>query len=171
MKNIRLKEIFIILMTVGFMCSLLLTPAAAQEKNKVKGKYYGVFTTMERHDIVGGDEGHKLSIYTHKGVDVINGGTYISEGTSDLINFNGSHAGYQNNIYKDGSYLASWQGKVKMTPAEKGGPPKISFEGTWSIIKGTGKYENAEGKGTYKGMFIAADMIMMETEGEIITKK
>ena len=47
----------------------------------------------------------------------------------------------------------------------------MKFEGTWSVVKGTGKWENAKGSGTYKGWFIGQGIYTYVGEGEIEMKK
>ncbi len=47
----------------------------------------------------------------------------------------------------------------------------MKFEGTWSITKGTGKFENAQGGGTYKGWFIGQGIFTYISEGEYFIKK
>ena len=41
------------------------------------------------------------------------------------------------------------------------GRPNVKFGGTWSFIKGTGKWENVQGEGTYKGMFIGPGIFLL----------
>jgi len=47
----------------------------------------------------------------------------------------------------------------------------VKFGGTWSFIRGTGKWENVQGGGTYKGWFIGQGIFINTTEGEYIIKK
>ena len=51
------------------------------------------------------------------------------------------------------------------------GKPIVKFAGTWSVVKGTGKWENAIGGGTYKGWFIGQGIYTYLGEGEIEMKK
>ena len=51
------------------------------------------------------------------------------------------------------------------------GRPLVTFEGTWSFAKGTGKWENVQGNGTYKGKFIGPGIFAHDLEGEYFIKK
>ena len=51
------------------------------------------------------------------------------------------------------------------------GKPITTFEGIISFIKGTGKYKNIQGSGTYKGKLVSSVIIVNEWEGEYFIKK
>lgn len=48
--------------------------------------------------------------------------------------------------------------------------PITTFEGTWTLIKGTGKHERATGRGTYKGHFTSQTQMVVDWQGELATK-
>ena len=166
------SKLLLILTTLAFILAISVTMSMAQEKVKITSKYTGVFTKMEQmklDDI----EGHTMTSYEAKGAGSASNGdlTFLNQGMSDLVKGNGTHRGYWKATDKDGhSQWAKWQGKVSttMSPA---GRPIVKFGGTWSFTKGTGKWENVQGGGTYKGMFIGPGIFSNETEGEYFIKK
>ena len=166
------SKLLLILTTLAFILAFSVTTSTAQEKVKISSTYTGAFTKMEQ--IKPDDsEGHTLSLYEAKGAGTGSGGgfTFFNQGMSDLVKGNGTHHGYYKATDKDGHvYFAKWQGKVTTTMSSEG-RPNVQFGGTWSFIKGTGKWENVEGGGTYKGMFIGADIFTNTTEGEYFIKK
>ena len=118
-------------------------------------------------------EGHTLNSYEAKGAGTGSAGgfTFFNQGFSDLVKGNGPHFGYYKATDKDGHvYFAKWQGKVTTTMSPEG-RPIVKFGGTWSFTKGTGKYENAQGGGTYKGWFIGQGIYTYISEGEYTIKK
>jgi len=166
------SKLLLILITLAFILAFSVTTSTAQEKVKINSKYTGVFTKMERMKI-DDTEGHTLNSFEAKGAGMGSAGgfTFFNQGVSDLVKGNGTHSGYYKATDKDGHvYFAKWQGKVTTTMSSEG-RPNVQFGGTWSFIKGTGKWENVEGGGTYKGMFIGPDIFTNTTEGEYFIKK
>jgi uncharacterized protein affecting Mg2+/Co2+ transport len=51
------------------------------------------------------------------------------------------------------------------------GKPVTTLEGSWTYTKGTGKYENIQGSGSYKGKLISRTIFIIEWEGEYFIKK
>jgi hypothetical protein len=49
--------------------------------------------------------------------------------------------------------------------------PKITFNGPYSYAKGTGKYENIQGGGTFSGGYIGKGILFTDVEGEYFIKK
>jgi hypothetical protein len=46
------------------------------------------------------------------------------------------------------------------------GQPQINFHGTWEQMKGTGKYQGIQGKGSYKGHFISQTESVVDWVGQ-----
>jgi hypothetical protein len=166
------SKLFLIITTLVLILAFSVTTSMAQEKIKISSTYTGAFTKMEQikpDDI----EGHTLSLYEAKGAGTgsVGGFTFFNQGMSDLVKGNGTHHGYYKATDKDGHvYFAKWQGKVTTTMSPEG-MPMVKFGGTWSFTKGTGKWENVQGGGTYKGMFIGDGIFSNVTEGEYFIKK
>ena len=166
------SKLLLILTALVFILAFSVTTSTAQEKVKFTSKTYGVFTKYEQ--IKPDDtEGHTMTAYESKGVGLGSVGdvTFVSQGMSDLIKGNGTHHGYYKGTDKDGHvYFSKWQGNVTTTMSPEG-RPLVKYAGTWSYTGGTGKWENVEGGGTYKGQFIGPGIYFNMIEGEYSIKK
>ena len=166
------SKLFLVLTTLALILTFGVTTSTAQEKINMKAKYYGVFTKSEQMK-PDDTEGHTMSFYESKGAGTGSNGefTNFNQGTSDLVKGNGTHHGYYKATDKNGHvYFSKWQGKVTTTKSPEG-RPIMKFGGTWSLIRGTGKWKNAQGGGTYKGWFIGQGIFVNTTEGEVTIKK
>ena len=166
------SKLLLVLTTLALILAFGVTTSTAQEKVKIKSKTYGVFTKYEQMK-PDDTEGHTMTSYESKGVGMGSAGdvTFLSQGMSDLVKGNGSHHGYFKATDKDGHvYFSKWQGKVTTTKSPEG-RPIMKFGGTWSFTKGTGKWENVQGGGTYKGWFIGQGIYVNIIEGEYSIKK
>ena len=172
MQLLKSKRLILLLITFASILAFGVTTSLAQEKVKTKRKDYGVmvkYETFKVDDI----EGHALNLYETRGVGVGSTGenAFISKGQSDLVKGNGTHQGYYKNTDKDGDvFFSKWQGKVSTTQSPEG-KPIMKWEGTFSYVKGTGKWENIQGGGTYKGGFIARGIYVNYVEGEYVIQK
>ena len=166
------SKLLLVLTTLALIIAFGVTTSTAQEKLKIKTTAYGVFTKYEQMK-PDDTEGHTMTSYEAKGAGKGSGGdfTFFNQGMSDLVKGNGTHHGYYKSTDKDGhSMWTNWQGKVTTTLSPEG-KPIVKFGGTWSFTKGTGKWENAQGGGTYKGWFIGQGIYTAITEGEYSIKK
>ena len=166
------SKLLLILTTLAFILAFSVTTSTAQEKVKINSKYTGVFTKYEQMK-PDDTEGHTMSSYEAKGAGTgsIGDFTFFNQGMSDLVKGNGTHFGYYKQTDKDGHVsFSKWQGKVTTTKSPEG-RPIMKFGGTWSFTKGTGKWENVQGGGTYKGWFIGQGIFTNITEGEYSIKK
>ena len=166
------SKLLLILITLAFILAFSVTTSMAQEKVKISAKSTGVMTKIEQME-PDDTEGHTMTSSVAKGAGMGSSGghTFISHSVSDLVKGNGTHFGYYKATDKDGHvWFAKWQGKVTTTMSPEG-RPNVQFAGTWSFIKGTGKWENVQGGGTYKGMFIGQGIYTVITEGEYSINK
>jgi hypothetical protein len=172
MQILKSNKLSVVLTALALILAFGVPTSTAQEKIKDKSKVYGVFTKFEQMK-PDDTEGHTMSFYEAKGAGTGSSGefTVFMQGMSDLIKGNGSHHGYSKITDKDGHfYFNKWQGKVAATKSPEG-KTVLRWEGTWSIIRGTGKWENAQGEGTYKGWFIGKGIYTYISEGEYSIKK
>jgi len=148
----------------------LVTTSLAQEKIKLAGKRYGVRTKAE---VIKLDDtkGHILILSESKGTDATTGAQFVSTAFGDYIKGNGPHWGYGKAIDPDGDVTFSTFKSKFTTTLSPEGKPITTFEGTWSFTKGTGKYENAQGGGTFKGKVIGPGIFTYDWEGEYSIKK
>ena len=164
------KKLVLLLISLSAIFVLGVTTSLAQEKIKIKGKRFGTFESKASIK-VDDTEGHTLGVGISKGVDVITSSIFISRSTSDFVKGNGTHQGYTKTMYKNGDIsFSKFQGKISTTMSPKG-IPLVTFEGTWSLTKGVGKWENAQGNGTYKGKFVGPGIFTYDWEGEYSIKK
>jgi hypothetical protein len=85
-------------------------------------------------------------------------GTFSGEVEGNKSRF---HAYYVDIMENDDKAYYRYQG----TTVLKGGAPQAE-EGTWSLVRGTGKLKGVTGKGTYKGTARADGTMTYEVEGE-----
>jgi hypothetical protein len=116
-------------------------------------------------------EGHVLLLIESKGYDLGSGNVVINKAVADLVKGNGRHWGYVKTLYKDGDISHSrFEGEVMTRPGSDG-KPQTRAEGTWSMISGTGKWENRTARGTYKSTNVAEGMNFVEWEGAWESKR
>jgi hypothetical protein len=144
-----------------FVCLLLLVifvaaNVAAQEGTKVSGKMTATYTGMDSI-VVGDVPGHILSLSTAEGTNASTGKNSFMDGAQlldmsfgDLVQGNGTDRGYARFTMDGDMVIAKYEGKVT-TVMDADDNPTTSFEGTWAYTKGTGKFKNITGEGTYSG--------------------
>lgn len=98
--------------------------------------------------------------------DYMNGAGATSIEIADLTQGNGQHQGYIT-FAKDGETSVSrWNGRVTTSlSADK--KPTTTFEGTWTKVGGTGRYEGVSGKGRYKGRMLSPTEYVVEWDGDL----
>jgi hypothetical protein len=98
--------------------------------------------------------------------DYMNGAAVRSLEIADLTQGNGSHQGYLT-FSKDGDTTVDrWSGRVTTTlSADK--QPVTSFEGTWTKLTGTGRYQGITGSGRYKGRMVSPTEYEVEWDGQM----
>jgi hypothetical protein len=101
--------------------------------------------------------------------DYMNGAGVTSIEIADLTQGNGQHQGYVT-FAKDGETSVSrWNGRVSTTlSGDK--QPITTFEGTWTKVGGTGRYEGVAGSGRYKGRMLSPTEYVVEWEGTLNLK-
>lgn len=169
----RLAALFI-----GLILILAFTPTmtTAQEMMKIAGEIKAAYT--QKDSIAVGDaEGHVLSLAISEGPNVstaehefMEGATVLNYSFNDLVGGNGLHQGYVRFTKNGDTAFGKWRGKVT-TVISAEGAPTTTFEGTTTWIKGTGKFENIQGTGTYNGAFISKTEYEVEWEGEYSIKE
>ena len=170
MEILKSKKLLLLLISIVAIFALAVTTSFAQEKTMISGKRYGVSSSSGTVKI-DDTEGHIISVGESKGIDVATGAQFYNQSFSDLVKGNGTHRGYSKAVYPDGDVIRNtYEGKVTTTHLSKG-KTITTFEGTFSIIGGTGKYENAKGGGTYIGQYIGVGIYTYDWEGELVLKK
>jgi hypothetical protein len=84
----------------------------------------------------------------------------------DQVAGTGTHGGYFRNLLKNGdTEYGSYEGTHKTTFKEDGSFLETTWEGTYKVLGGTGKFKNIKGSGTYRGK-ATAEGASTEFEGE-----
>lgn len=100
---------------------------------------------------VGDVPGHVMGVAEAKGLtfpDTGEVGAYTVHVTFDYVNGSGPHQGYAKATFEDGSETVI---EVKGTTKQVKGGEISEFEGKYSYIKGTGRFEGIQGGGSYTG--------------------
>ena len=101
--------------------------------------------------------------------DYMNGAGATNVEIADLTQGNGPHQGYVT-FAKDGEKTVNrWNGRIttKLSGDKK---PITTFEGTWTKVGGTGRYEGVSGQGRYKGRMLSPTEYVVDWEGELSLK-
>ena len=97
----------------------------------------------------------------------LNGTEQIVYDQSDSVAGTGTHGGYFRNLLKNGdTEYGSYEGTHKTTFKEDGSFLETTWEGTYKVLGGTGKFKNIKGSGTYRGK-ATAEGASTDFEGEI----
>jgi hypothetical protein len=155
---------FIALITLAFGVALVGNALAGE---KVKGRIAAYNVKWEQVQ-VGDEEGHVLAVVEDKGISFILMGRMLPDGMlyrdvtlldSNLKTWVGSHVTYSEYTDRDGDkYYSMQKGKL----VGKGG-----WEGEWAYIKGIGKFEGIQGKGTWVGLTLSPTQWYVDWEGEM----
>jgi hypothetical protein len=85
---------------------------------------------------------------------------------TDQVEGTGTHRGYFRRLFKNGDTdYGPFEGTNKTTVKEDGSW-EATWEGTWKVTRGTGKFKNITGGGTYRGK-ATAEGASSEWEGEV----
>lgn len=170
MLTLKSKKLILLLISLASIFVFGLTGSLAQEKTKAAGKIIVVNTKYEvskLEDV----EGHTLIQHGWRGVDTVEGTLVFVDGLSDYVKGNGTHIGYSKIVYPNGDITFNkFEGKTTTTLSPEG-KPLVTVEGNMNFTRGTGKFENIQGDGTYKGKMIGPGILSYEWQAEYIIKK
>lgn len=169
----RLTALFI---SLALLFTIAPTLSHAQQMTKIAGEIKAVYTHQDTA-AVGDAEGHNLSFAISEGPNTstaedefMDGAQMVNYSFNDLVGGNGPHQGYTKFTKNGDSAFAKWQGTVTTTLSAEN-TPVTTFEGTTTWIKGTGKFKNIQGTGTYNGGFISKTEYEVEWAGEYTIKE
>ena len=176
MRILTCKRLTVLFISLALIFALGVTISIAQQKIKIAGKHTLAYTPGATIN-VGDTEDHIIALSTFEGANVSTGKNKFMDGAqdvgmtfADLVKGNGPHQGYGNLSLNGDVIFWKHQGKTKTTLTPEGKPVTTS-EGSFTWTKGTGKYENIQGGGTYKGKYISKTITIVEWEGEYFIKK
>jgi hypothetical protein len=162
--------------TLAVLSLVLATESLASQapghRIQIAGTYSASYARQFGAEI-GDVEGHTLSIGQARGTNRSTGETGYMDGaqlrmiqTEDLTQGTGTAEGYSSLVSgADTARLKSAGRVTTIASAEKG--VLITFEGTWTVVKATGKYQGRTGSGTYRGRFISPIEYVVEWEGTL----
>jgi hypothetical protein len=102
--------------------------------------------------------------------DYMPGAEVINREIADLTQGNGPHQGYITEIKGADTSVTRWQGQVTTTLGADQ-KPATRFEGKWTKVSGTGRYEGVTGNGTYTGRMLSPTEYTVEWKGEIVLNR
>lgn len=169
----RLKTNTLIKLAICFVLvySVVSLDAIAQQMTIISGKMTCAYSDRKAFES-GYTEGHSISLAESEGINISAGANVFMDGAqvvnfsfADLVKGNGPHQGYVKLLKKDDVAISKWQGEITTTMSVEG-TPLTTFDGTFSYVKGLGKFNNIQGKGTFRGKFISQNIYTVEWEGE-----
>lgn len=176
MQKLKLKKMIRLFISLVLIFTLGVTTSIAQQKIKVAGKHTLAYTKQDTVN-VGDTEGHFITLEKFEGFNIstgeekfMDGALDVGMGFMDLVMGNGTHQGYGNFSLNGNTIFWKHQGNTTTTISTEG-KPATTFEGSFTYTNGTGKYENIQGSGTYKGKLMSMTIFIMEWEGEYFIKK
>jgi hypothetical protein len=153
------KIVGIVALIAFTMAILLVGNALAGERGKISSRnvYYSpTFHTLKVPDV----EDHTIMLYEGKGISFTEkwGACLVYEaGIVDTIKGEGTCQGYTQYSFPDGSTtMQKWEGRLGAA----------RNEGTWTYIKGTGKFNGIQGKGTWKASLMSPERWYSDGVGE-----
>jgi hypothetical protein len=153
---------------IAFAMGIVLAgDVVAAEKGKVT--YRQVFNVTTIHTLKVPDvEGHAYTLFEAKGIlfsEKWGPGVVSMIASFDLIKGAGTFQGYTHTTFPDGSTItAKFEGKSITTGV---GLTGIGLsEATWTYVKGTGKFQGIQGRGTSKSNTLAPGQFYADAEGE-----
>jgi len=146
-------KLWFAIVAVGILAVVVAPPLAGAETIKEKNRTVYHMTKVEVIP-VGDVPGHIIAIADARGLVFIEGGEVLAFSNKiwfDVTNGSGPHWAYFINTFPDGSTrVGNAQGTTTALPSKES-----TFEGTFTLIKGTGRWEEIQGEGTYTGRRLA----------------
>lgn len=157
--------------TLFLLAAVPSTPQVGRISGKLTMKY------VQQHPLAAGDAaGPVLFANQAKGTNSSTGKNEYMDGAevtsleiADLTQGTGTHQGYITFAKNGDGGVNRWKGRVSTTLSANG-QPVTTFEGTWTKISGSGRYEGATGRGKYRGRVVSPTEYVIEWDGEISLK-
>ena len=101
---------------------------------------------------------------TNKSSNWMDDAEVVNKEIDFLLKGSGPQHGYITFAKGEDTVDVKWSGHVHTVMVN--GQPQISFHGTWEHVKGTGKYQGTQGKGSYKGRFTSQTDYVVDWVGQ-----
>ena len=156
---------------IALICLALSVSATPNALSEEKGKWASRvvwfapgFESASVPDV----EGHTIYLIKAKGIsfgEKWGPALAIMSGAGDFTKGVGPHEVYAHLTFPDGSTITT-KAKGVQTGAGTGITGGGGGEGTWTFVKGTGKFEGIKGGGTYKYSVVGPGQWYVDNEGE-----
>lgn len=153
--------------------AVLLLPVVAFRPAPASTAVSGVLTLAYANPSVltGTDaKGASVFVSTARGRNQNTGeGDYLADArvvavdTAAMVDGNGTHSGYVTLSEGSSTVVKRFTGATTTTMVK--GQPESTLKGTWTIVRGTGRYAGITGNGTYTGRFETAMKYTVEWKG------
>lgn len=150
----------------GMLASLmvLLVPIVAFRPGPVATAVSGSFTLIyTRPSVANGMNANGSSVFISRasgsnrntdGSTYLAGARVVNVDTAAMVNGNGTHSGTATFTERTSTVVKRFTGATSTKIVNQ--KPESTFKGTWTIVRGTGKYAGMTGNGTYSGRFETA---------------
>ncbi|GEM_PF-707721 len=170
------KRAVILFIGLIFIFAFGTATSTAQQTFIIAGKITCTDTDPKQID-VGNTKDHIISLGTSEGTNISTGEHEFMDGAqavnmayNDLVEGNGPQQGYMKLTKNGDTVFSVWRGKVVATINPEG-TPSTTFEGIVSFIKGTGRFENIQGSGSYTGRYTSKTDYIVEWKGKYFIEK
>ncbi len=158
------------------LLALDVSASTAQQKNKIAGKM--TFAVAHQANIgIDDTEDHIIFVAESDGTNANTGPEEFMDSAQvtimqmgDRVKGSGNDQGYAKFALNGDAVFLKWTGKVTTTVSAKGSPVSTA-DGTFSFVKGTGKFEKIQGGGTYRGKPLSRTISTADWEGEYVIGK
>lgn len=176
MRRVTSMRLPMLLFLISMIAFLDIPVARSQESVQIAGKMVLMRKEFKRF-CVDKEAGHYLCLYRFDGNNKSTGQNSFMDNAdscncifADFIDRNGPVQGYGKLSNQGGSALLRWEGYMT-TVKSPDGKPAHRLEGSFRLLKGTGKFANIEGLGTFQGKMSAWTVFIVEYEGEYSIRK
>ncbi len=173
---VRRRSLTVLFVSLVMALALSATTLSAQQTTSISGKITAAYTHQDSI-VVGDIMGHIMSLAASEGKNVntgehtfMDGAQVVNMSYSDLTRGNGVHQGHIMFLKNGDTTYARWGGKVS-TVLDSAGAPITSLEGVFSYTKGTGRFKNIKGNGSYKGKFISKTGYSVDWQSDYLIQK
>jgi hypothetical protein len=170
------RRLWVLLLSLTMMFLLDVAPAVSQENTQFAGTMFLARRDHYRYAI-DAKKGHYLGLYLWQGSNHSTGEEAFLDRAdvvywclADAVQQTGSIQGYSRLTVRDDSVLLKWTG-LWTTTQPPAGCAVSRFEGTFSLVEGTGKFANIEGTGTFEGKMTTPKYQVVEVKGEYSIKR
>jgi hypothetical protein len=142
----------------------------------VSGKAIFLITPATRISLGAPEDDHVMVHSSERGTQLeFNGSELLKDcsllrtSTCDLVRGRGNCFGYHIFESSDGDrLLAKFSGVLLPESSSDKKPPEAVVRGTWIYVKGSGKFANVKGGGSYRGRYISKTEYTLEWSGELL---